>query len=129
MSVTFHRAFDRCNDPFKALEEIIACGCERILTSGLKPTAMEGASLISELIIKADNRIIIMPGSGIRSENITELHHQTGATEFHSSARKFVPSKMNFLPPSMNEPMKSVQLDQVEVASIVNKLTACFSEK
>src|SRR5690554_2199592 len=64
MSVTFHRAFDMCKDPFKSLELIISLGCDRILSSGQQPTAVEGMVLLKQLIKKADNRIIVMPGSG-----------------------------------------------------------------
>ncbi|MBC7535127.1 MAG: copper homeostasis protein CutC, partial [Ferruginibacter sp.] len=53
LGATFHRAFDRCNDPFKAMEDIIECGFERILTSGQQPAAMEGIELIASLIEKA----------------------------------------------------------------------------
>jgi copper homeostasis protein len=87
MEVTFHRAFDRVRDPFDALEEIIETGCQRILTSGQRTTALEGESLIKELIRKAENRICVMPGSGIRASNIMELARTTGASEFHTSAR------------------------------------------
>jgi len=73
MGVTFHRAFDRCADAFKALDDIIETGCERILTSGQQRTALQGAARIHELISKADDRIIIMPGSGISSGNISDL--------------------------------------------------------
>ncbi len=86
LGVTFHRAFDVTVDPFAALEDIIDIGCERILTSGQQPTAPEGAALIAELIKRADNRIVIMPGSGVRLSNIKELAEKTGAEEFHSSA-------------------------------------------
>lgn len=86
MSATFHRAFDELKNSFTALEEIIECGFERILTSGQKKSAMEGAELISELIVKTKNRISIMPGGGVRSENILELKEKTNAKEFHSSA-------------------------------------------
>ena len=84
LGVTFHRAFDRVNDASKALEDIIEIGCERILTSGLKPTAPEGIDIITALIKQADERIIIMPGSGVRSDNIIELAKKSGAIEFHS---------------------------------------------
>jgi copper homeostasis protein len=84
LGVTFHRAFDRVNDAAKALEAVIACGCERILTSGLKPGAAEGAETIASLIKQADNRIIIMPGSGVRYSNIAELAAKTGAAEFQT---------------------------------------------
>jgi copper homeostasis protein len=94
VGVTFHRAFDMCIDIDQALEDIIEIGCERILTSGGKSTAMEGATIIANLIKKAAGRIIIMPGSGINENNVTDLVHFTGATEIHSSAKVRVPSKM-----------------------------------
>jgi copper homeostasis protein len=102
MEVTFHRAFDRCVDPFEALEDIIDAGCQRILTSGQQPAAMEGAGLIKKLINDADNRIIIMPGSGLNRENIKTLAEQTGAEEFHAALRNEIISKMNFIHPSFN---------------------------
>ena len=100
MEVTFHRAFDRCRDPFEAIEQLIAIGCNRILTSGQQPTAMEGIKLITQLVKAANERIIIMPGSGVRKENIAQLAEQTGATELHSSLRKKVDSKMEFRHPA-----------------------------
>lgn len=93
---TFHRAFDTCNDQFKALEDIIDLGFERILTSGEKSTAIEGSRRIAELIQKAGDRIIIMPGSGVNEHNVADLVHFTGATEVHSSARSRMASKMNY---------------------------------
>jgi copper homeostasis protein len=103
MEVTFHRAFDRCRDPFEALEQLIQVGCTRILTSGQKPTAIEGIKLIEELIKKADERIIIMPGSGIRKENVAVVASKTGATELHSSLRTKIKSKMEFRHPAFLE--------------------------
>jgi copper homeostasis protein len=96
MQVTFHRAFDLAADPFVAMEDIIRCGADRILTSGQAPTAEEGSPLIAKLIRKAGDRIIIMPGSGINENNITDLALKTGATEFHASLRKQADSKMQF---------------------------------
>jgi copper homeostasis protein len=78
LEVTFHRAFDRCRDPYAALEELIEIGCTRILTSGQQPTAPQGVELIAELNKLADDRIIIMPGSGVRKENIRMLAEKTG---------------------------------------------------
>jgi len=103
MEVTFHRAFDRCADPFRAMEEIIAAGCGRILTSGQQPTAPEGADLIKELLAAAAGRIIIMPGSGVREGNIAALHAATGAVEFHSSLRGQQPSRMQFRHPAFQQ--------------------------
>lgn len=99
MEVTFHRAFDRCRDPFAAMEELIDIGCQRILTSGQKPTVNEGMDLIAKLNQKAEDRIILMPGSGVRKENIKRLAEKTGCTEFHSSLRGKVKSPMEFIHP------------------------------
>jgi len=96
LGVTFHRAFDMCNDMNKALEEIIEIGCERILTSGGHSTAIEGAHTIAHLIEKAAGRIIIMPGSGVSESTVADLVHYTKATEIHSSARSAVKSKMQY---------------------------------
>ena len=101
-SVTFHRAFDMCRDPFQALEDIIALGCDRILTSGQQATAVEGIPLIKELIKRADGRIIIMPGGGIYPDNIKQIAEATGATEFHFSGRKAVDSPMQFRNPKVS---------------------------
>lgn len=88
MGVTCNRVFDCAPDPFKALEDVINCGCERILTSGQKSRAPDGINLLKQLVKQANNRIVIMPGAGVNSSNIATLKHETGATEFHSSARK-----------------------------------------
>lgn len=112
MSVTFHRAFDMCKDPFKSLEEIISLGCERILTSGQQPTAIEGVLLLKQLVVKADNRIIIMPGSGVNEENIASLAKETGATEFHFSAREPVNSKMIYRNPNLKMGGTAVSIDE-----------------
>jgi copper homeostasis protein len=101
MNVTFHRAFDMSNDLDIALETIIGTGCERILTSGGKQTAIQGIDKIAELIKKANNRISIMPGSGINAENCKHLADVTLAKELHLSARTFIPGKMEFKQPSV----------------------------
>lgn len=124
LGVTFHRAFDRVADPLKALEDIIDVGCERILTSGLQPNALDGAEMIASLIKQADERIIIMPGSGVRSDNIIELAKKTGATEFHSSARMYINSNMTYTNAAMKENMQSVSVDEEEVKNIIVNLTS-----
>jgi copper homeostasis protein len=95
MEVTFHRAFDMCRNPFKALEQLKNTGIKRILTSGAKNKAFEGTGLIADLVKKAGN-IIIMPGSGINENNLSAIMKKTGAVEFHSSAKKFTASKMKY---------------------------------
>ena len=101
MSVTFHRAFDMCKNPFDALEKIIELGCDRILTSGQQPKAVDGVNLLKKLVQKADNRIIIMPGSGINAKNISQIALETGAKEFHLSAREAIESGMLYRNPNL----------------------------
>ena len=96
LSVTCHRAFDVCRDPFQALEELIDLGCDRILTSGQRANAVEGIPLIKQLVEKAAGRIIIMPGCGVREGNIAQIERETGAKEFHTSARSIVYSQMKY---------------------------------
>lgn len=83
---TFHRAFDEVSDAFQALEEVIDCGFQTILTSGQTPNVLLGKQRLAELVRKADNRITIMPGGGLRSSNIQEIQEATHAVFFHSSA-------------------------------------------
>ena len=122
MGVTFHRAFDRTADPFKALEDIISIGCERILTSGQKPSVNEGVQLLIDLVQQANERIIIMPGSGVRAENIVALANKTNALEFHTSARIHINSKMEFINKSMNEQLTTVAPDSNEIKRIIEQL-------
>lgn len=122
LGVTFHRAFDRTRDPFEALETIIDIGCERILTSGLTPNVTEGTGLLTQLVEAADNRIIIMPGSGLRSNNIKELALQTNAVEFHTSARTSTSSKMEYLNSKMREELMTVSADEEEIRKILFEL-------
>ena len=86
LHVTFHRAFDECADPFKALEDIIALGCDRLLTAGHATNVNDGEETLKELNIKANGRIIILAGSGVRPANIARLEAETGVSEFHSSS-------------------------------------------
>jgi copper homeostasis protein len=86
MHATFHRAFDEINTPFDAIETLIDCRFTRVLTSGQKKPVVYGTEIITSLIKKAKGRITIMPGGGIRNNNIAEIKQKTGATEFHSAA-------------------------------------------
>ena len=122
MRVTFHRAFDRANNPQQALEDIIQCGCDRILTSGQQPTAMDGKLLIAELIQQADDRIELMPGSGLRADNIAGIAKATGATAFHSSARIKKLSSMQYTQPNMQEQLETVMIDEQEVKNMIHAL-------
>ena len=124
MSVTFHRAFDMCKNPFESLEQIIALGCDRLLTSGQQPTAIEGISLLSQLVEKAGDRIIIMPGSGVNEDNIAILADETKAKEFHFSAREPIDSKMEYRNPDLKMGGAVVEIDE-----FVNNVTAADKVK
>lgn len=82
----FHRAFDVTPDPFRALEELIDLGITRVLTSGQKNSAPEGAALIERLIDRADGRIEVLPGAGISLDNVRELVAATGCNQIHLTA-------------------------------------------
>ena len=127
LPVTFHRAFDHSADPLKALEDIIELGCARILTSGCRPTALEGADLLAQLVEKAGDRIIIMPGCGVNEDNIAEIARLSGAREFHFSAREPVESGMLFRNPdvamgSEDDPYGTVQTTARRVSATIKPL-------
>ncbi len=122
LEVTFHRAFDRTKDALQSLEDIIDCGCQRILTSGQVPNAFDGKDLIKKLIEQADDRIIIMPGSGVRSNNIKELADYTGATELHSSARKNINTEMEFVNENMHEDLQNGFVNVEEIKKMKEEI-------
>ena len=93
LGVTFHRAFDMAQDLPAALDDVIALGCERVLTSGGKPSAFAGIEMLRKLLQQAGERIRIMPGAGVDASNIAAIRAATGATEFHASARRLLPSR------------------------------------
>lgn len=88
MSVTFHRAFDKCVNPSEALEQLIGLGCHRVLTSGQQSSAELGIPLLKTLVEQAAGRIIILPGCGVDENNIARIAEKTEAVEFHFSARE-----------------------------------------
>ena len=96
LAVTFHRAFDVCRNPQKALEEIIELGCNRILTSGQQPTAEQGIGLLKELQGLAAGRITLLADCGVNENNIARIAAETGINEFHFSARESIQSEMKF---------------------------------
>jgi copper homeostasis protein len=96
LNVTFHRAFDMCRDPRRALEELIELGIERVLSSGQEATATEGLDLLRELQQQSAGRIIVMPGGGLTVHNVRRIAEAIGAGEVHLSARSGVESRMQF---------------------------------
>lgn len=96
LDVTCHRAFDMCRDPFKALEDLISVGVNRVLTSGLKAKAVLGIPTLKKLVQQSNGRIIIMPGCGVNKTNIVQIAKETGAKEIHFSAKGLIPSSMKY---------------------------------
>ncbi len=96
MEVTFHRAFDMVQDPLEALDLLIELGVDRLLTSGQEATAFEGRALIQQLHERANGRISIMPGAGIRPHNIAQIVAETGVNECHGSGSSSIPSAMRY---------------------------------
>ncbi len=85
LDITCHKVFDLVPNGFEALETLRQAGVNRVLTSGLHPTALKGVAMLYELVAASRQEIIIMPGGSVRSGNILEIARMTGASEFHSS--------------------------------------------
>ena len=129
MSVTFHRAFDRCAHPHKALEELISQGFDRILTSGQQPTALEGTPLLKELHEQAKGRIILLAGCGVNEQNIATIAQATNIHEFHFSARTAVKSQMQFSNPDVYMGAKDADEDTLNITSsqrVAHTIEACL---
>lgn len=101
LDITFHRAFDMSNDPFRALDTIHSLGIGRILTSGTRNTVNQGLEILHALVLHAAGRLSIMAGGGVRLENMESLY-QAGIREFHSSASAIRPSGMEYYNPFIN---------------------------
>ena len=98
---TFHRAFDMCREPLEALEVLESTGCARLLSSGMKNSALEGTGLLKELVHRS-GKLIVMPGCGINVGNIGRIARETGAKEFHLSGRSRIESRMLFRNPEVS---------------------------
>lgn len=119
MGVTCNRVFDNTPDPFEALEELIACGCERVLTSGQRSAAPEAGALLGRLVQLAAGRIIIMPGAGVKSTNLERLIRETNATEFHASARIIAHNPVEYINRNVSDYGDVYVADAQEVAALV----------
>ncbi|CAH0524850.1 copper homeostasis protein CutC [Vibrio hippocampi] len=113
LGITFHRAFDQCRDAHQALEDIIALGCERLLTSGLATDAMQGCNKIHQLHQQAQGRIEIMAGAGVNEDNVAHIVKNTGINEVHLSGKSTRPSKMQFVSPQAK--MGNEQIDDFAI--------------
>ncbi|MEI3171208.1 MAG: copper homeostasis protein CutC [Lachnospiraceae bacterium] len=108
MSITLHRAFDVCRDPFEALETAKELGVNTILTSGQKKSAVEGMEILKQLREQAEGRIDIMAGAGIDAEAIRSLAPCTGITTFHMSGKKSLDSGMKYRKEGINMGLPSM---------------------
>lgn len=108
MSVTLHRAFDVCKDPFEAMEKAIELGINAILTSGQQDSCLEGIEILKELNEKADSRIDIMACGGVCAEVIEKLWPATGITSFHMSGKKTVDSRMTYRKENVHMGIKGI---------------------
>lgn len=99
MKVTCHRAFDMTRDYREALEALIACGVDRVLTSGQRDTAIEGSAILKDSMAIADGRIVIMACGELDADNIAQVRRETGVDEMHFAALKTLKSAMDFRNP------------------------------
>ena len=127
LSATFHRAFDLTPEPFQALETLIELGVDRVLTSGQEPSVLEGLPLIVELIKRAADRIVIMPGGGITKRNVGKIVAVAEPREIHFAALEPVASGMQFRRPHvfMGGELRPPEYDRLDtsVASIRSVMT------
>jgi copper homeostasis protein len=122
MGVTCNRVFDGTPDPFKALEDLITCGCERVLTSGQSSAAPQAGKLLGDLVTQAAERISIMPGAGINSSNLSKLIEESKATEYHASARRIAENPVTFINRNVSDYGNVYIADESEVRAMVQIL-------
>jgi len=122
LQITFHRAFDVCQNQAQALEEIIGLGCHRVLTSGGQASAPAGQAQLAALVQQAAGRIRIMPGAGVTPTTLPALVHATGAPEFHASAKRQVPPPL--AAPATEFDAPRWETDAATVATLVAQLQA-----
>lgn len=108
MSVTLHRAFDVCADPYETMEQAISLGIDTILTSGQKNVCTLGTGLLKELIEKSAGRITIQVGSGVNADVIRQVYPKTGARAFHMSGKKTLDSAMVYRKEGVNMGLPSL---------------------
>jgi copper homeostasis protein len=125
MSVTFHRAFDLTPDPLSSLDDLIGLGADRVLTSGQKPAAFEGAATLARLVAHAKNAIAVMAGGGIDEHNIARLVGLTGVSEVHMSAREQVESLMRFRRQDVNLGSAAGLSDSTRAVTSAQRIRAC----
>ena len=135
MSVTLHRAFDVCRDPFEALETAKELGVNTILTSGQRKSAKEGVEILKQLALKADGKVDIMAGAGIDADAIRYLAPKTGITTFHMSGKMTLDSRMVYRKEGINMGLPSMSEFEIwrtdekkveEAREVLDQFTASF---
>jgi copper homeostasis protein len=129
INITFHRAFDLCADPIEALDQIIALGCNRLLTSGQAASAIEGVDMLAKLVQHANGRLTILAGGGVSASNAAQIIAQSGTNEVHASARSTVGSKMTYRKDgvSMGAPDSDEYARKVTDVEIVKNILAAIN--
>lgn len=126
--VTLHRAFDMCSQPLRAMEDAVDIGVDTILTSGQQNNCIKGLDLLAQLKLAAGDRIDILVGSGVNSDNVVKIWKATGITSFHLSAKEIIESNMKFRNPNINMGIKGFneysiyRTSGTEVDKVIRKL-------
>ena len=135
MSITLHRAFDVCRDPFEALETQKELGENTILTTGQRKSAKEGVEILKQLALKADGKVDIMAGAGIDADAIRYLAPKTGITTFHMSGKMTLDSRMVYRKEGINMGLPSMSEFEIwrtdekkveEAREVLDQFTASF---
>jgi copper homeostasis protein len=127
LGVTFHRAFDMAADLPRGLEEVIAAGATRLLTSGGAPTAEAGAPTLAALVRAAGDRLVVMAGGGIRAHNARSIVERTGVAEVHAGLEEAVDGPMLHRPsmalgPAPDREFRRFVVREETVRALVNAL-------
>lgn len=135
LNVTLNRAFDMTRAPVLMLEKAIALGFDTVLTSGCRKNIVEGAGLLNRLHAMAQDRIRIMAGGGVTSANIYYLFENAGITAFHTSAKRFVKSRMSFRNEELNmgaaniSEYERLEIDPQELKSCADLVHQCLRKR
>jgi len=131
LAVTFHRAFDLAREPRAALEELVALGIERVLTSGQARTAEAGIPALARLVSQAGGRITILAGGGVDESNAARIVRVTGVREIHIRGSRVTTSAMEFRRDGVTmgksyqpDEYRRVETDSERVRAIVSEVTS-----
>ena len=130
-AAVFHRAFDVTPDPAAALETLIDLGVTRVLTSGQAPRARDGAAVIRALVTQAAGRVEILPGAGIRPDNVAGLLDATGCTQVHASLSAWQHDPTGNLRPAINFNAADLRADGFAATdlAVVSRMRAILDQR